>query len=562
MIRRWVADMHTGLGRQIPLPRHASSAVGRAVVMGLGVVVGGMAAASTPTPYLDLEARIPLQGLGVGLDIDVAPEGKVYVGSRSKGLWYLRRDGGWGAIQVREVVGRGRERHLRLHPERIAAGSGDTVWAVEPDKARVLEIDPQGHVRRRYGASDGLHEPSFAVWRPMDGLAIWDKALQRLVSPGRPVPQEPLQGGPYTLCTPGDSIYRYCIRAAGTAVVALAGGQAVATVSAREGHAKWADLTVDPEGQVYAVDPTRRRIYRFEPGLAGSHRLVLYEDLFTEPTRVAVADGSLWLIDEGRKVLYRYRIRKAVTGLEHRLLGEEQLAVGAFESALATLRKAQALGDQDPSLGLNMGRALYGLGRYQEALAALEQAARVPGAMPEAELWKAHALFRLGRYAEAAAIYRRLSAHPRLGAVARFDLGQAWLAQGQYIRAREVFEALHREEPGRDSYRLGLARALAGLGDRGQAERLLKEIDADSPLFGRAQYERGELYRQAGRLKEARSALEVAARRGPIYRRALLALADVYQRLGDPARAEVLRSRVKQVQEAAASGAWIEEGEL
>jgi predicted TPR repeat methyltransferase len=114
---------------------------------------------------------------------------------------------------------------------------------------------------------------------------------------------------------------------------------------------------------------------------------------------------------------------------------------GNNEAAVALMRRALALGDDDPALHGNLGIALKGCGELDAAIAAYRRAIALAPGYPEAHNNLGIALFHHGQIDDAVAHYRvALGARPTY-AEAHFNLAAALRRQGALAEALAAYQA-------------------------------------------------------------------------------------------------------------------------
>jgi len=510
--------------------------------------------------FLELEDRYSLAGFGVDLDIALAPGGAVTIGSASQGrLWRLRQ----GQLQV-FADGRRCTRGAQVWPSRIAGADKGRLWVIDERAGRVQLLDAAG----RSIACRSLSEARVDAAQKDSGRRDdagddrqWVLGTDQAGPRARRVPRLARAcieaGGPGRPDLPD----LYCISRQADRILRVNAGRMSAEFVLPGRYPRVGGLAQDRDAGVFLTDAANARLYRLSPSLREAYRLRLYEKLLRSPGRLALADGRLWLIDEGRQELLRFALRRARTALEHRLLGEEFLSLGLYRQALAELARVAGV---DPETALLRGRALYGLKRYQTALPLFSQAGREPRLRAEAGFRAANSLFRLGRLEAALGAYQR-AAQGR-GEYARPAAGNyAWtlLALGRYGAAADAFRDLMRRRPRDPGLRVGAARAALGQGDADAAITLLTPLpSASSPsaVLREARLTLGLARLAAGSAQQALPLLRQAAREGPHFREALTALAQAQRRLGRHQQALQTRATLASLpQRSAALNAFIME---
>jgi len=489
--------------------------------------------------FLELEAGYSLAGLGVDLDVAVAPGGAVYVGSGSVGrLWRLEH-GGLSPFADERLCDQG----SRVWPSAVGVDAGGRLWVVDQRSGRVQAIDPTGR----------------SIACRVEARRERDAVLVFQAGPGTPRRRWAPTGSHGCIEAVGPGFPDlYCISLEGDRVVKVHDRRVAAEFRLPGRYPRAVGLALDHAlghvgndvDAVYVTDAANARLYRLSSALTQPYRLHLYEKLLRSPGRFALANGRLWLIDEGRQELLEFALRRAQTALEHRLLGEEFLSLGLYRQALAELARA---GGDGAALSLLQGRALYGLKRYPAALAQFSQAARRPGDANSANntttasFWRGNALFRLGRLDAALSAYQHAAqGHGEIAQAAAFNRAQTLLAARRYKAAARAFEQLLRQHPQRPRLRLGSARAVLGsAGGRADRRSAITQLTAllDQPTVQRqARYYLGQAWLAAGNPQRALPLLQRAAQDGPRYHDALTALLHAQQALGQRHQAEQTRA--------------------
>ena len=114
---------------------------------------------------------------------------------------------------------------------------------------------------------------------------------------------------------------------------------------------------------------------------------------------------------------------------------------GNNEAAVALMRRALALGDDDPALYANFGIALKGCGELDAAIAAYRRALALAPGYPEAHNNLAIALFQQGQLDDAIAHYRSALELRPAYAEAHFNLAVALRRQGALEAALAAYQA-------------------------------------------------------------------------------------------------------------------------
>ena len=239
---------------------------------------------------------------------------------------------------------------------------------------------------------------------------------------------------------------------------------------------------------------------------------------------------------------------------------------GNNEAAVALMRRALALGDDDPALHANLGIALKACGDLDAAIAAYRRALALAPDYPEAHSNLGIALFQQGRVDDAIAHYRAaLDLRPAY-AEAHFNLAAALRRQGALDEALAAYQAavdcrgryadalhglanlqlqLERLDEAAATYRRYLAerpRDRDAVKSLGEALLRLQRNDEALVLYAAGVREHpedeellnnlGVVLMRAGRLDEAAAAFRAAVQRKPDFADAQYNEGVVYERSG------------------------------
>jgi tetratricopeptide (TPR) repeat protein len=308
-------------------------------------------------------------------------------------------------------------------------------------------------------------------------------------------------------------------------------------------YSRISDFEIDKEGNLFIIDSTVKNLLVLSSEFDIRYQFDSYKSLLQKPTRLALHDDHIWLIDEGRQELLQFDLRWAITGLEHTLLGEEYLSVNLPKPALEELDKAIRLGFRDAQTYLLKGRAQYQLKLYAEALNSFSQA-KEAGA--DTNFWQANTHFQLGQYEEALTIFKDLLATNRIDKnIVRFNIAETLMALKRFAEAEAIFRQLIQEEPNNSLARLGLGRALMALRRYSDLVTQLNMLSSDKTVGREARHYLGLAYMETGRFETALPLLERAAQEGPYFKEALQALVTLHRRLGLIERAEHYENQLK-----------------
>ena len=127
-------------------PRPSNPPVRRpALGLCLALTLGAMPALAAPvparesvSPFLELEAEVPLGDVGVGLAIAATPAGELYLSDESRGgIRRLAADGmAWQPLIAADPGSK-----LPRHPAAIATDAAGRLWVTDTDRRRVVVIE-------------------------------------------------------------------------------------------------------------------------------------------------------------------------------------------------------------------------------------------------------------------------------------------------------------------------------------------------------------------------------------------------------------------------------------
>lgn len=200
--------------------------------------------------------------------------------------------------------------------------------------------------------------------------------------------------------------------------------------------------------------------------------------------------------------------------------GHTQLAMGAPEAAVGSLRASLALAPAQAAAWSSLGQALQAQGEPAQAEAAWRQGL-AEGAEPAGLLnLLGAAAQRRGAWPEAESLYRQSLAHAPRSAPTEYNLANLCNDQGRLAEAIAHHRAALAIDPGYTLAQTALLRALQAAGDfagaRDAAAQVLAAVDAggDDPLAGPAQpvFPFAYLALPASRAQQRRCARQWAAR--------------------------------------------------
>jgi arylsulfatase A-like enzyme/tetratricopeptide (TPR) repeat protein len=194
-----------------------------------------------------------------------------------------------------------------------------------------------------------------------------------------------------------------------------------------------------------------------------------------------------------------------------------------------------ALGDDPkmPQARLMLGGAYSELDRTREAKAQFDLVLKDDPKSVQALIGVASLLMRDGKTEDVIALCRQALALDERNMQAYALLGEAYADRGQPAEALPQFEKAVEIQPKLTRNRLNLAASLIDVRQYDRADRMLGEIVAESPRFPFAQFNRGLLFEEQGRLEEARTAYAAEVAAYPSHFKPRFNLGRVLLRLGD-----------------------------
>lgn len=496
---------------------------------------------SLKTPYLQLEQRYDIKNFGVNLDIAISTKGEIYISSASQArLWIVNRT--TQRFSVLEVHQKGLP--MRLFPEAVATDGQDHLWVTDKTLHRVQVLDKNGELLQSFGSPEQSLVTPTAINPFNQGMAIWDRSSGKLWMWVQDKLQVQQLDATAMQCVAASLNTAYCLQADGRELVKYQNGKMVARqIPAKGMYSSISDFELGREGNLLIVDSSEKNLLVLSPELKVQYQFDTYKSLLRKPTRLALQDNKIWLIDEGRQELLQFDQRWAITGLEHTLLGEEYLSVNLPEAALEEFNKAIKLGFQDAQIFLLKGKAQYYLKQYAEALNSFTQAKK-RGA--DSDFWQGNTHFQLGQYEAALSLFQNLLATTRIDKnIIRFNIAETFMALTRFADAEKMFRQLVQEEPNNAQARLGLGRALMALHRYVDLITQLNNLTSDQNVGREARHYLGLAYMETGKLETALPLLERAAQEGPYFKEALQALVTLHRRLGSIERAEHYENQLK-----------------
>jgi tetratricopeptide (TPR) repeat protein len=228
------------------------------------------------------------------------------------------------------------------------------------------------------------------------------------------------------------------------------------------------------------------------------------------------------------------------------LIVEEQ-----YPAAVELLESALGEDPKMPQARLMLGGAYSEQDRTAEAKAQFDLVLKDDPKSVPALVGVASLLMREDKTDDVIALCRQVLTLDERNVQAYALLGEAYADRGKPKEALAHFEKAVEVQPKLTRNRLNLAAALIEVRQYARADPILGEILADSPRFPFAQFNRGLLHEEQGRLEEARAAYAAEVAAYPGHFKARFNLGRVLFRLGDRAGSlqqmrEVVRLAPKQ----------------
>jgi tetratricopeptide (TPR) repeat protein len=210
------------------------------------------------------------------------------------------------------------------------------------------------------------------------------------------------------------------------------------------------------------------------------------------------------------------------------LIVEEQ-----YPAAVELLESALGEDPKMPQARLMLGGAYSEQDRTAEAKAQFDHVLKDDPKSVQALVGVASLLMREDRTEDVIALCRQVLTLDERNVQAEALLGEAHADRGEPREALTHFEKAVAIQPKLTRNRLNLAASLIEVRQYGRADRVLGEILADTPRFPFAQFNRGLLYEEQGRLEDARAAYAAEVTAYPGHFKARFNLGRVLFRLGD-----------------------------
>jgi arylsulfatase A-like enzyme/tetratricopeptide (TPR) repeat protein len=260
----------------------------------------------------------------------------------------------------------------------------------------------------------------------------------------------------------------------------------------------------------------------------------------------AKAQFDLVLADDPRSV-------QALIGVAN-LLSEE----GRTDDVVALCKRTLSIDERNTQAYTLLGELYAGLGRPAEALPHFEKAVAIQPKLTQNRLHLAGALIEVKQYARAETMLEEIVRdYPRFP-FAHFSLGLAHDEQGRLAEARDAYAAEVAAYPREFKARFNLGKVLFQLGDRAGSLEQMHEVVKIAPSRpeGYLFLARGLLH-EAAPLDEIQALVEKGlslARTKDTRTLGWLLLADVYNRRGQPERAQDALRRAREQGSATRNG--------
>ena len=225
-----------------------------------------------------------------------------------------------------------------------------------------------------------------------------------------------------------------------------------------------------------------------------------------------------------------------------RVLGGVLFLRGEYLGSAVAFKKAEALAPLDDRSRFTLAMSYVVMGRRDWARPELEKLAGSDARSPLYRYWLARLDYDQERYAEAAAGFRRALALDPQYLKAHDHLGLCYDALGRYDDAvrsyREAIRLNRDRRPPSPWPPLNLGILLMRLDRLDEAEALLRESARDDPGFAPARYQLGLVLEKRARTADAIAELTRAAELDASYPEPHYALARLYRRTGEAAKAD------------------------
>lgn len=282
-----------------------------------------------------------------------------------------------------------------------------------------------------------------------------------------------------------------------------------------------------------------RRIGRNQAA-ARAYRRAVDLDPDSEPSYLGLA--SVWLAmarpDRAEETYRELLARRPHSVAGHYRLGLRLLERGRHAEAERELRRAVDLDPSHIRARVGLARSLRVSGRTREALALLREAFDRSSSIDIGQRLFEQ-LLEVGDRDGAVALLGQLD-RDDLELDVRISFGQLYLQVGEAEEARRLAARLAARHPASGRLRLLQARALVDLGRRADAIPILLAVGRDDHDYGECRALAAELLARAGRVAEARAAIEQALALAPRDPGLVISRALVSELAGHPAEARAI----------------------
>lgn len=506
-----------------------------------------VAAPGTPVPeslYLELHATYPLEEMGTGISISASAQGEVVVADASRSKYYRVQQDGKG---FEPITLKGIEKRFVV-PQALCHDDNGSLWIANPLGHEVLHLASDGSLLHSFSSRElPLEKPLDLACGGTDSVFVLD-AEKRTVLEIR----EKLDNVDVIRLnnlTRGATPVRLTVdRNQGRIVVSTDrrelfqmdrhGNLEPVGPAIAENRVELGDIESGLDSLVFATAPSRPAILAYDASGRLIQDFLPVRPLLLRPTSLTIRGSDLWLVDEGKKVVYRFTVRTAVTGMEHQILGEEHLALHYPEVAAIEFERAHLLGRDSFDLRLAWGQALYAMKEFQRALDQFKAAEAQKSENPEVALWLGQSHNALGLMQEAEKDYLKTVRLAPDHALAHYYLGMLYLAENKLDLAEvHLNRALQADTEDRQAC-LGLGRVYLGQKKYGQAREVFGSFSGPEDLLRQARYYIGLTYLFEGKPEQAIPYLERAGREGPFFSDAFHGLGTAYRLLNLKDKAE------------------------
>lgn len=500
----------------------------------------GIAQADQPkyTLYLEFQRAIPLEAMGVGVQISQGTADEVVVADSSKSTFYRISHAEKLEPLILQTPGR-----RFIYPASICLNDRN-LWIADPYTHELL-VFWNGALLKQFTQRDlPLDKPTEVACAPNGNVFVLDaggnKSIIEFNLEENKASVSPLKNPP-----PNMTVSKLAVSADGDKIILDVENQRIFRVDKHNGlqpfrlagldqnaSPKLTSMEVGPDGLLFFVDSGKPAIYAFQPNGEHESRFVLAEPHLLRPTNISIYQNDLWVVDEGKKAILHFEIRKAATGIEHAILGEEYLAMDHPASAADEFKKASAAGYESAELRLYWGQALYSLHDLDGALAQLTKARSIGGNQKEICFWLGNVYSAKKSYNKAIEQYERVLQADPGHALAHHNLGAVFLQLDEPAKAEKHFLVSLQLDPSYAQAKLDLGRSYLRQHRYGKARGIFSTLDQPEELKRQAQYYIGLSYLYGGKARDSLPYLKGASERGPFFSDSFYALAEAYRALG------------------------------